>query len=200
MCTVRSFFFFQLKPPFKVYVILGFDLSAMADDLYEEAIIDVVGPDTVLSAPYVIKVEVVFVQFTLHTSDIVQDLLLGDITSRQLDFQTKFALKATVERRTKINSFVLYFDTFFTVTGHPISPSTQVKTIQDGEVILAEVWPVGGKSAPQRRQSLGREKERVTSFSTGPCSAPTHWKQTLFMLREPITVSEGWYSSCRDDG
>lgn len=154
--------------------VYGFDLSAMAGDLYEEAIIDVVGPDTVLSAPYVIK-----------------DLLLGDITSRQLDFQTKFALKATVERRTKINSFVLYFDTFFTVTGHPISPSTQVKTIQEGEVVLAEVWPVGGKSAPQRRQSLGREKERVTSFSTGPLSAPTHWKQTLFMLREPITVSEG---------
>lgn len=154
--------------------VYGFDLSSMAHDLYEEAIIDVVGPDTVLSAPYIIK-----------------DLLLGDITSRQLDFQTKFALKATVERRTKINSFVLYFDTFFTVTGHPISPSTQVKTIQEGEVILAEVWPVGGKSAPQRRQSLGRGKERVTSFSTGPRSAPTHWKQTLFMLREPITVSEG---------
>lgn len=60
MCTVRNFFF-QLKPPFKVYVILGFDLSSMAHDLYEEAIIDVVGPDAVLIAPYIIKVEDVFV-------------------------------------------------------------------------------------------------------------------------------------------
>lgn len=42
-------------------MILGFDLSAMAADLYEEAIIDVVGPDTVLSAPYIIKVEDIFV-------------------------------------------------------------------------------------------------------------------------------------------
>lgn len=63
--------------------------------------------------------------------------------------------------------------------------------VKEGEVVLAELWPVGGKPAPQRRQSLGREKEHVTSFSTGPQSAPTHWKQTVFMLRDPITVSEG---------
>jgi hypothetical protein len=61
---------------------------------------------------------------------------------------------------------------------------------------LAEVWPVGGKPAPQRRQSLDesvREKElqKIVSFSSGPKSIPTHWKQTLFLLREPITVSEG---------
>lgn len=35
---------------------LGFDLSAMAEDLYGEAIVDVVGPNTIYSAPYPIKV------------------------------------------------------------------------------------------------------------------------------------------------
>jgi protein arginine N-methyltransferase 3 len=50
---------------------------------------------------------------------------------------------------------------------------------------------VGGKSAQKRRQSIGREKGQITSFSTGPLSTPTHWKQTLFMLREPFVVSEG---------
>ena len=34
----------------------GFDLSTMADSLYDEAIVDVIGPDTIISEPYVIKV------------------------------------------------------------------------------------------------------------------------------------------------
>lgn len=63
--------------------------------------------------------------------------------------------------------------------------------MKEGEAVLAELWPVGGKSALHRRQSMGREKQMITSFSTGPQSTPTHWKQTIFMLREPITVSEG---------
>ena len=58
----------------------------------------------------------------------------------------------------------------------------------------AEVWPVGGKPAPKRRPSSNAEKEKDASFSTGPQSIPTHWKQTLFFLREPITVSEGTLS------
>lgn len=28
-------------------------------------------------------------------------------------------------------------------------------------------------------------------FSTGPYSAPTHWKQTVFSLSEPISITEG---------
>lgn len=34
-------------------------------------------------------------------------------------------------------------------------------------------------------------RRKITSFSTGPESVPTHWKQTLFLLKEPITVHEG---------
>ncbi|CAM9748681.1 unnamed protein product, partial [Discosporangium mesarthrocarpum] len=29
------------------------------------------------------------------------------------------------------------------------------------------------------------------SFSTGPFSEYTHWKQTVFYLREPITIEKG---------
>ena len=39
---------------------LGFDLSIMANDLYDEAIIDVVGPETLLSKAYPIKVSLGF--------------------------------------------------------------------------------------------------------------------------------------------
>lgn len=129
----------------------------------------------------------------VHILNITQDLLLSEVTSRQLDFSSTFALESTAERRTKVNAFILYFDTFFTVTGHPIPASADVKVIKEGDPILAEVWPVGGKPAPKRRQSHGSDKDTITSFSTGPQSMSTHWKQTLFLLREPISVAEGRY-------
>ncbi len=33
--------------------------------------------------------------------------------------------------------------------------------------------------------------ECVESFSTSPMSTPTHWKQTVFLLRDPIVLTEG---------
>ncbi|KAJ7874239.1 protein arginine N-methyltransferase [Mycena olivaceomarginata] len=158
--------------------IYGFDLSTMSQDLYDEAIVDVVGPETILSTPSVVK-----------------DLHLGVITPRQLDFVSSFKLECTVERRTKVNSFILYFDTFFSPDGQPVPEGTEVKVIRESDPVLAEVWPVGGRAAPQRRasSSSGKQPEapKITSFSTGPQSIPTHWKQTLFLLREPIVVNEG---------
>ena len=122
-----------------------------------------------------------------------QDLVSKDITIRQLNFSTPFTLISTSDRRTKITAFVLYFDTFFTTSGLAVPPGTQVRNVKEGEAVVAEVWPVGGKSALQRRQSLhgGEGKERIVSFSTGPASTPTHWKQTIFMLKDPFFVSEG---------
>ncbi|KAF8194371.1 arginine N-methyltransferase 3 [Mycena galopus ATCC 62051] len=155
--------------------VYGFDLSTMSHDLYDEAIVDVVGPETLLSAPHVVK-----------------DLHLGVITPRQLDFVSSFKLVATVERRTKVNSFILYFDTFFTADGHPVPEGTEVKVIRESDPVVAEVWPVGNRPAPQRRASSGvGESAKITSFSTGPQSIPTHWKQTLFLLREPFIINEG---------
>jgi len=176
LCDGREIFKDRVKFWNDVY---GFDLSTMANSLYDEAIIDVVGPDTIVSEPYVIK-----------------DLHLNEIVPRQLDFSSSFTLVSTAERRTKVRAFVLYFDTFFTTTSEPVPSDTEVKIVKEGDVALAELWPVGGKPAPQRRASLGeglkgKGRAKITSFSTGPKSVPTHWKQTLFLLREPITVDEG---------
>lgn len=88
-----------------------------------------------------------------------------------------------------MHAFILYFDTFFTVTGQPVPRETEVKVIRTNDMVLGEVWPVGGKPAPQRRQSQGGKE--VTSFSTGPQSIPTHWKQTFFLLKDPFIVEEG---------
>ena len=77
----------------------------------------------------------------------------------------------------------------------PVSSSTKAKVAHEGSPIVAEVWPLGGRFQPKRRASQGGSKtpgeERVMSFSTGPESAPTHWKQTIFLLHEPIRAHEG---------
>ena len=166
-------------------------MSAMSDELYDEAIIDVVKPETLLCEPCVVKVCHLLYVVLSCPSITLQDLILSDISPRELNFSTPFTLVSYAERRTKVSAFVLYFDTFFTPAGLPIPPSTQVHTVKKGEVSLAELWPVGGKPAQKRRQSLGPSKEKISSFSTGPMGTPTHWKQTIFMLREPFMVSEG---------
>ncbi|KAI0823963.1 S-adenosyl-L-methionine-dependent methyltransferase [Trametes gibbosa] len=159
--------------------IYGFDLSAMAKNVYNEAVVDIVGPETLYSTPVVVK-----------------DLFLGRIAQKQLDFSSTFTLVSTAERRTKIHSFVLYFDTFFTTSSEPIPEDTEVYVVREGDPILAEVWPVGGRPHLPRRMSTGeplkgKGRPKITSFSTGPASVPTHWKQTVFFLRDPIIASEG---------
>ena len=143
-------------------------MSVMAKGLYDEAIVDVVGPHALMSEPCVVK-----------------DLHLSTITTKQLDFSSSFSLVSTVERRTKVSAFILYFDTFFRFSGEPVPEGTEVKVVKEGEAHLAEVWHVGGRPASQRRRSsLGpsKERENIVSFSTGPKSAATHWKQTLFCM------------------
>ena len=49
--------------------LLGFDLSIMANDLYSEAIVDVVGPEAVLSRAYPIKVLLCFHYYLEDPSD-----------------------------------------------------------------------------------------------------------------------------------
>ncbi|KAL0577118.1 hypothetical protein V5O48_004871 [Marasmius crinis-equi] len=178
--------------------VYGFDLSTMAQEVPDEAIVDVVGPHTMLSDPHVIK-----------------DIYIPEVSTRQLDFTSAFKLVSTAQRRTKVTAFILYFDTFFTRSGQPVPPGTEAQIVGEDQVLVAEVWPVGGKPAPQRRASQhsqaerklerrktedeatlkAKEKEKaadvVTSFSTGPRSIPTHWKHTLFILREPFIADEG---------
>lgn len=63
---------------------------------------------------------------------------------------------------------------------------------------LSPVQEKAGGAAPAkpphaRKDSLGEglKKDKLISFSTGPESVPTHWKQTIFLLREPIPLEEG---------
>lgn len=51
----------------------------------------------------------------------------------------------------------------------------------------------GGVSERQRELELEAELglEGMHSFSTGPRSEPTHWKQAVFLLREGVVIEEG---------
>lgn len=170
----------------------------MGKDVYDEAIVDVV--ESMASEPVVVKVYPICPAFDEIHSLHSQDLYLKNITTKQLDFSSSFTLVSTTDRKTKIHAFVLYFDTFFTVSGEPIPEETEVRVVREGDPILAEVWQVGGKRRVSRRMSSvdpsKKPKPKITSFSTGPLSTPTHWKQTLFLLRDPITVHEGLLRSC----
>ena len=57
MCTVRIL---EALLKSALNILPGFDLSAMATDVYEDAIVDVVGPETLVSEPYIVKVGVNF--------------------------------------------------------------------------------------------------------------------------------------------
>ncbi|KAH7910487.1 S-adenosyl-L-methionine-dependent methyltransferase [Hygrophoropsis aurantiaca] len=231
--------------------VYGFDMTAMSHGVYSEAIVDVVPPDSLASEPFCVK-----------------DLPIQTIQPSQLSFSAPFVLKSNTSQaqssrapqtrspqshtrsmsassinlcgdRTKIHALVLYFDTFFNTSPHPIPEETAVRVVRSGEGVR-EVWRVGGGrsrsrdggkekeekdsgkgegiknkakdggdrstvttakspacmptvrkfSEHKRRDTCSLDDPQIMSFSTGPASQPTHWKQTLFLLREPIFIGD----------
>ncbi|CAO3675503.1 unnamed protein product [Umbelopsis vinacea] len=73
--------------------------------------------------------------------------------------------KLTASKKGTIYAFVGWFDTWFTRDGHDV-PLDQV----------------GGKAGVD------------TFFTTGPHGEDTHWKQTIFVLDDPISVEQGKYT------
>jgi len=60
-------------------------MSAMSDELYDEAIIDVVKPETLLCEPCVVKVCHLLYVVLSCPSITLQDLILSDISPRELN-------------------------------------------------------------------------------------------------------------------
>lgn len=83
------------------------------------------------------------------------------MTVPELSFSTPFTLTASTS--TKVHAFLGHFDTFFTADGRLASAKLGAKDLKEGEIF----------------------------FSTGAHSTTTHWKQTVFLLREPFEVAEG---------
>ena len=56
MFTVSMIFKTHEMSDIYIYLLSGFNLSAMAEDVYDDAIVDVVGPENLISEPIVVKV------------------------------------------------------------------------------------------------------------------------------------------------
>lgn len=84
---------------------------------------------------------------------------------KELEFVSDFTLTATSS--TRVNAFLGHFDTFFTSDGRKASAALGAKDLKDGSEVF---------------------------FSTGAKAYPTHWKQSVFLLRQPFDVKEGQFS------
>ncbi|KAI1295695.1 hypothetical protein EDD11_007856 [Mortierella claussenii] len=97
----------------------------------------------------------------------IKDLPHQTITVAGLDFVSDFELQ--MQRDDQVCAFVGYFDTWFT---------------RDGQDVPLDV----GIS----KEEL--QKHHMNGFTTGPVytrSEETHWKQTMFVLAEPIDLKKG---------
>ena len=99
-----------------------------------------------------------------------------------------------------IHAFLLYFDTYFQPDGSDV-PADSMPTLHEpeGNFVPGDVLPVGllkrGKSLKEKEKESEKEKPSTpVSFSTGPQSLCTHWKQTVFLLRNPFKAIEGEFS------
>ncbi|CAE6497417.1 unnamed protein product [Rhizoctonia solani] len=167
--------------------VYGFNMSSMAKEVYDDALIEVVSADAVLT-----------------NDDIIKDIPIQRVTSKNLDFSSPFILTAT--RPGKAHALLLYFDTWFTTDGDDVPPDAEPTIAKgEGDVVTTDVLQIKARPdlvarrkssmGPIRKKSMSGEElikdGKEVSFSTGPASMPTHWKQTLFLFRSPVDVKEG---------
>ncbi|CCO37766.1 protein arginine N-methyltransferase 3 [Rhizoctonia solani AG-1 IB] len=158
--------------------VYGFSMASMAKEVYDDALIEVVSADA--------------------------DIPIQRVTPKNLDFSSPFVLTST--RPGKAHALLLYFDTWFTTDGADVPPDAEPTIAKgEGDVITTDVLQIKARPelvarrkssmGPLRKKSMSGEEMikdgKEVSFSTGPASMPTHWKQTLFLFRNPVDLKEG---------
>ncbi|KAL9931651.1 hypothetical protein V8E36_009437 [Tilletia maclaganii] len=139
------------------------------------------------------------------------DLPLMTMSTRQPEFTSPFTL--TASKAGVIHAFLSWFDTWFLpapLSKPGYSPPEGRQNLEGGEVLpdlpacetrepvrgdvpgLAESLS-GNAVVPASEEAVGDSgaKGEVVSFTTGPEGKETHWKQTAFLLKEPIEVEQG---------
>lgn len=149
-------------------------MTAMAQEVYDECVMDIVAPEALLGDAITIKVghSSSLKALSLLTIQIAtQDLPLQHITIRSLDFHCPF--KLTTTRSGELNAFILYFDTFFTTDGKDLPPDSQA-SVHKGDFAPGEVLRLGerrnSESGEERRRSVdatGRRKKSVDVTNAG---------------------------------
>ncbi|CAO1637195.1 unnamed protein product [Parajaminaea phylloscopi] len=173
--------------------IHGFTMPAMRKGLEDEAYTEGLDQDKVVA-----------------TTVPIYDLPLQAMTAAQPSFVSPFTLE--VQKETTVHGFLSWFDTWFVAADqHPTLPGAKGSAgthtdLEGGQVIdglpectsrpvvEADVEGIAlkGKGALQREptaEEVAAGPETV-SFTTGPHGKETHWKQTVFLLKEPIVVTQ----------
>ncbi|CED83231.1 protein arginine n-methyltransferase [Phaffia rhodozyma] len=104
----------------------------------------------------------------------IKDIVISSATIKSLDFTSPFSI--TASRDSTMHAFLGYFDTFFTPDGSAVDESVEVDLFRHDEELKVEAKD---------------GEKNIVSFTTGPQGVPTHWKQTLFILKEPIRLQKG---------
>ncbi|KAK0555161.1 hypothetical protein OC844_006084 [Tilletia horrida] len=139
------------------------------------------------------------------------DLPLMTMSTKQPEFVSAFTLKAT--RKGTIHAFLSWFDTWFLPA--PLSqtgflPPSGKRDLEGGEIleglppcetrepVRADVPGLAEKlrgndvvSSSDSQEAAPAGPGEVVSFTTGPEGKETHWKQTAFLLKDPIEVEQG---------
>ncbi|KAJ2160403.1 hypothetical protein GGF46_002293 [Coemansia sp. RSA 552] len=107
----------------------------------------------------------------------------GSATPAALDFSSPFVLKITQD--SAVHALLGYFDVAFSRSQATPGP-TREELGQDAYASGEAATPTATKRAlwTQPPSPMG-------GFTTGPHGTPTHWKQTIFVLRDPIQAKAG---------
>lgn len=177
--------------------VYGFTMPAMRKGLEDEA-----NTETIDSMDKVV------------TSTVpIYDLPLQTMRAAQPSFVSPFVLECTSKTPTTIHGFLSWFDTWFVPREqHPPLSSSSIHQLQGGETIdglppctshpiqasdvegiqlsgNGTLDPAAATQRPATSEEAAAGPEAV-SFTTGPHGKETHWRQTVFLLKEPIVVSD----------
>ncbi|PWN33453.1 S-adenosyl-L-methionine-dependent methyltransferase [Meira miltonrushii] len=151
--------------------VYGFSMNAMKTGLADEAWTDYLKAEQVVT-----------------TVDTLLELPLHTIAPHQPSFSAPFALR--VQRDCTIQAFISWFDTWFTPDGKPTLgglPPVTTECPQDGEVRGLDLKR---DNVVPKNTDKADQKGLTVSFTTSPFGPETHWKQTLFVLKEAIEAKK----------
>ena len=149
--------------------VYGFRMPSMTQGLADEAATEDVEAASIVSAPATLC-----------------DLPLESLPARQPEFATPFRL--TIHEPCTVHGLVSWFDTWFAPRAHvPFDELPPVRTppVQPDEVRGLDLQR--NEVVPESEATPGE----VVSFTTSPFGKPTHWKQTIFLLKTPVEAQAG---------
>lgn len=148
----------------------GFNMASMTTGLLDEAFVDVLDANEVVS-----------------NSAVFADLDLPSLPARQPEPESEFEL--VVEQDVdEVHGFISWFDTFFFASARVPADRTldcPAFALESNDVPGLDLTHNQTTASTPAADSAGPGK--LVSFSTSPYSKETHWQQTLFVLKSPIT-------------